>query len=107
VVVDFNTPAACVYFGSSNLALGGEENNGDNLVCVKDIDIATVFAIEAVRLIDHYEFRAKQTDPQGNVKVLTLDKTSGWAMRYFDKNDFKYVDRTLFAATADGPTPPV
>lgn len=107
VVVDFSTPAACVYFGSSNLALGGEENNGDNLVCVKDIDIATVFAIEAVRLIDHYEFRAKQTDPQGNVKVLTLDKTSGWAMRYFDKNDFKYMDRNLFAATANGPVPPV
>jgi phosphatidylserine/phosphatidylglycerophosphate/cardiolipin synthase-like enzyme len=107
VVVDFNTSAAAVYFGSSNLALGGEENNGDNLICVKDIDIATVFAIEAVRLIDHFEFRAKQADPHGNVKVLTLDKTSGWAMRYFDKNDFKYMDRILFASPPAIPVPPV
>ena len=97
VVVDFNAPGAAVYFGSSNLALGGEENNGDNLLCVKDGDITTVFAIEAVRLIDHYEFRAKKTDPHGDEKILKLDKTSGWAMRYFDKNDIKYVDRTLFA----------
>ena len=97
VVVDFNAPGAAVYFGSSNLALGGEENNGDNLLCIKDTDIATVFAIEAVRLVDHFEFRAKKTDPHGNQKILKLDKTSHWASRYFDKNDIKYVDRTLFA----------
>jgi len=96
VVVDFNRPEAAVYFGSSNLALGGEESNGDNLVCVEDTDIATVFAIEAVRLVDHFEFRAKKTDSQGNDKVLKLDKTSGWALRYFDEKDIKYVDRNLF-----------
>jgi phosphatidylserine/phosphatidylglycerophosphate/cardiolipin synthase-like enzyme len=97
VVVDFNVPGAAVYFGSSNLALGGEENNGDNLLCIKDNDITTVFAIEAVRLIDHFEFRAKKTDSHGNVTILKLDKTSQWALRYFDKNDIKYEDRVLFA----------
>jgi len=97
VVLDFNKVNATVYFGSSNLALGGEKNNGDNLVCVKDTDIATAFAIEAIRLIDHYHFRAKKSGPAGEEKTLKLDKRSGWAKRYFDKEDIKYVDRKLFA----------
>jgi hypothetical protein len=32
VVCGFNTPNAVVWFGSSNLSLGGEEQNGDNLI---------------------------------------------------------------------------
>ena len=40
------------------LAGGGEKSNGDNLLAIYDEDIATAFAIEAVRLIDHYHFRA-------------------------------------------------
>ena len=49
--------SARVYCGSSNLALGGETQNGDNLLCIKDTDVATVFAIEAFRLTDHYNYR--------------------------------------------------
>jgi hypothetical protein len=47
---------AVVYCGSSNLALGGEESNGDNLLEIHDGDVATAFAIEALGLIDHYNF---------------------------------------------------
>lgn len=97
VVVDFNKSNATVYFGSSNLALGGEKNNGDNLICVKDTDIATAFAIEAIRLIDHYHFRAKKSRTNAKGAGLKLDRTSGWAKRYFDKGNIKYVDRKLFA----------
>jgi phosphatidylserine/phosphatidylglycerophosphate/cardiolipin synthase-like enzyme len=97
VVVDFNTADATVYLGSSNLTLGGEKNNGDNLICIKDTDVATAFAIEAIRLIDHYHFRAVKSGPQGEEKVLKLDKTSKWATPYFDPKDIKYVDRKLFA----------
>ena len=57
IVCDFNQPDAIVWCGSSNLALGGEENNGDNLIHIKDTDIATVFAIEAISLVDHFDFR--------------------------------------------------
>jgi hypothetical protein len=38
------------------LALGGEEENGDNLLAISDGDVATVFAIEALGLIDHFDF---------------------------------------------------
>jgi hypothetical protein len=97
VVVDFNKSNATVYFGSSNLALGGEKSNGDNLICVKDTDIATAFAIEAIRLIDHYHFRTKKSRTKAKGAGLKLDRTSGWAKRFFDKEDIKYVDRKLFA----------
>ncbi len=97
VVTDFNTPDAAVYFGSSNLALGGEESNGDNLICVKDQDIATVYAIEALRLVDHFHFRAIKYDKKGKPKTVVLKKDNSWAKPYFDPNDIKYVDRKLFA----------
>jgi hypothetical protein len=50
VITDFNRSTARVWCGSSNLALGGEEDNGDNLICIRDQDVATAFAIEAMRL---------------------------------------------------------
>ncbi|HTI09578.1 MAG TPA: phospholipase D-like domain-containing protein [Puia sp.] len=57
IVCGFNKPDAVVWCGSSNLALGGEEENGDNLIRIDDAAIATVFAIEAVSLVDHFDFR--------------------------------------------------
>jgi hypothetical protein len=57
IVCGFNQPDAVVWCGSSNLALGGEEENGDNLIRIDDPAIATVFAIEAVGLVDHFDFR--------------------------------------------------
>ncbi|HTJ26059.1 MAG TPA: phospholipase D-like domain-containing protein [Candidatus Limnocylindria bacterium] len=59
VVVDFNGAEPTVFFGSSNLASGGEASNGDNLMAVYDKEIATMFAIEGMQLNDHYAFRDK------------------------------------------------
>ena len=63
-----------MYCGSSNLALGGEKSNGDNLLEIHDDDVATAFAIEALGLIDHYDFldrfanaKAAKTAKQGSV----------------------------------------
>ncbi len=74
-----------VYCGSSNLALGGEQENGDNLLEIHDEDVATVFAIEALGLIDHYNFldryakakAAKQSAATGKGSKKTSAKTSG------------------------------
>ena len=57
VVVDFNAANPTVFTGSSNLAAGGEEANGDSLAMIEDAAIANMFAIEAVALFDHYHFR--------------------------------------------------
>ena len=95
VVVDFNTPNAAVFCGSSNLAQGGEEANGDNLLMIEDTDIATVFAIEAVRLIDHYQFRNAAAVATDN-NPLTLKADNKWYLKYFDDTDLYFLDKVVF-----------
>ena len=97
VVTDFNGDNPLVFAGSSNLAAGGEEQNGDNLVCFTDRDIATRYAIEAIQLVDHYRFRAamqKATD----VQPLQLQPhTADWALDYYAPGSPKFRERTLVA----------
>jgi hypothetical protein len=57
VVVDFNVDDPVVFTGSSNLAAGGEQANGDSLAMINDAAIATMYAIEAIAVFDHYHFR--------------------------------------------------
>jgi len=110
VVCGFNGPNPVVYCGSSNLALGGEESNGDNLLAIYDRDIATVFVIEALTLVDHFDFldrfmqKSKQAKlPTGSKQQAAalagwfLSTTDTWAQPYFDPNDLHFVDRNLFA----------
>jgi PLD-like domain len=64
VVCGLNGKDPVVYCGSSNLATGGEAANGDNLLEVHDEDVATAFAIEALLLIDHYDFLDRYANPK-------------------------------------------
>lgn len=116
VVCGFNGPDPVVYCGSSNLAEGGEIANGDNLLAIFDEDIATVFAIEALLLVDHFEFldRSASGKPASKTKPKVkktptsktqaaasahwfLGTTDAWAQKYYDPNDLHSVDRQLFA----------
>jgi phospholipase D-like protein len=111
VVCGFNTKDPVVYCGSSNLALGGEENNGDNLLEIHDPEVVTAFAIEALALVDHLQFLDRyQTDPKlpnkpppaskrqaAESQGWFLSTRDGWTDKYFDPNDLYYVDRRLFA----------
>jgi phosphatidylserine/phosphatidylglycerophosphate/cardiolipin synthase-like enzyme len=111
VVCGFNGNDAVVYCGSSNLALGGEENNGDNLLAIHDGEVATVFALEAISLVDHFNFldrvakapnaqkgqkpsASKQQDAVSAGWFLSTDDK--WTEPYFDPNDLHSVDRNLF-----------
>jgi hypothetical protein len=105
-----------VFCGSSNLSTGGEENNGDNLLAIHDQDIATVFAIEALLLVDHFDFldkmpKAGKGKANGKAKTARLPASQQqsamnagwflstddqWASKYFDPNDLHSVDRQLF-----------
>jgi hypothetical protein len=64
VVCGLNGNDPVVYCGSSNLASGGEEDNGDNLLAIHDADVATAFAIEALGLVDHYNFLDRMANPK-------------------------------------------
>lgn len=120
VVCGFNGVDPVVYCGSSNLALGGEQANGDNLLAIHDADVATAFTIEALLLVDHYNFldsvgkKATSTGapagpPQADRQAAAvaagwfLGTTDQWAEKYFDPNDLHSVDRRLFG---DGPAVP-
>jgi phosphatidylserine/phosphatidylglycerophosphate/cardiolipin synthase-like enzyme len=114
VVCGFNGDDPVVFCGSSNLATGGEENNGDNLIAVHDGDVATVFAIEALALVDHFDFLDRtQTDAGNKTKARKkappaskhqaavdagwfLSTDDKWTEKYFDPKDLHSVDRQLF-----------
>ena len=101
VVVDFNLPTARVFAGSSNLAVGGEEQNGDHLVQISDSRVATSYAVEALRMFDHLRFRTAMKDAKGPPSVITLAQPpAAGAMPWFDKfyaaGSQRALDRTLF-----------
>lgn len=96
VVVDFNDSNPVVFAGSSNLAAGGEKENGDNLLAFTDRNIATTYAVEAVRLIDHYRFRAVMKKAKA-VKPLSLKgRSKRWPTKFYDPDDSRSVERQLF-----------
>jgi hypothetical protein len=116
VVCGFNGDNPVVYCGSSNLATGGEAANGDNLIAIEDGDIATCFAIEAILLVDHYNFLDRYATPKGGGKTtpklkkqpvsnrqaaisqgMFLSTDDGWTKSYFDSNDLHFVERELFS----------
>jgi hypothetical protein len=113
VVCGANRPSSAVYCGSSNLALLGERDNGDNLLAIEDDDVAMVFAIEALGLIDHFSFldgiaagpsATLSPAPPANLTDAAvasgwfLGTTDFWSKKFFDPNDLHSKDRQIFAA---------
>jgi hypothetical protein len=111
VICGFNGADPVVYCGSSNLALAGEKKNGDNLIEIRDGDVATAFALEALALVDHFQFLNRLSDHGGDHREPPASKRDAarsagwflstsdrWAQPYFDEHDLHGVDRALFAA---------
>jgi hypothetical protein len=86
-----------VICGSSNLALGPEQNNGDNLLVIRDPDVVTAFGIEAIRLVDHFQFRDR-SNQAGGEKNVALHTDSNWVEPYFTNTDMKSRERLLLTA---------
>jgi len=99
VIVDFKGKNGVVYCGSSNLAYKPEQKNGDNLIEMRDEDVVTAFAVEAIRLVDHFQWRNKKGDAQKNDEPLYLNDSSNkrniWYKSYFNKKDLHFLERTL------------
>ncbi|HEY2292598.1 MAG TPA: hypothetical protein VGM86_18005, partial [Thermoanaerobaculia bacterium] len=114
VVVDFNGANPAVFTGSSNLAAGGEQQNGDNLIGIYDRSIAVMYGVEAIRLIDHFGFRAALRNakppkagakPAPKAKAATKSQSlqlqspgpgPRWWEDYYKKGTAKYNERALF-----------
>ena len=100
VVIDFNGANPIVYCGSSNLAEGGEQSNGDNLLEIRDPAVAVCYAVEAVKLVDHYEFRAYEQNATQTQPLLLQGNTSSaaWWQSSFDASNIKNTERELFVS---------
>jgi phosphatidylserine/phosphatidylglycerophosphate/cardiolipin synthase-like enzyme len=99
IVVDFNGPNPIVFTGSSNLAEGGETSNGDNLLMISDPVVARAYAVEAIRMVDHYQFRAAMKTAT-QVNPLALSPCGGaqkWWAHDFDPEDIHNLQRELLA----------
>lgn len=97
VVVDFNDSDPVLFTGSSNLAEGGETHNGDNLLAIYDREIASAYAIEAIRLVDHYQFRAALQKATKAQPLQLGGKASQWWKDSYNPKSMKYKERLLFS----------
>ncbi len=98
VVVDFKGENPVVYCGSSNLAFNPEQKNGDNLIEFRDRDIVTAFAIEAIRLIDHYHWLNKDIRSDANPAEMNLydgTESEKWYAKYYNPNDLRCMEREI------------
>ncbi len=102
VVVDFDRPTARVYLGSYNFSEAADRDNGENLLLIRDRRVAVSYAIEALRIFDHYHFRVKQKEWKQKKEPLALRKPprqpgeeTWWAEDYADPRKIR--DRELFA----------
>jgi phosphatidylserine/phosphatidylglycerophosphate/cardiolipin synthase-like enzyme len=102
VICDFNAKAPIVFTGSSNLAAGGEKSNGDNLIEIRDPKVVTAYAVEAVRIFDHYDFRDRMERAKKQPEAFDLAEPPGtrekaWWEPCFDPTHYKSRDRVLFS----------
>lgn len=98
VVVDFKGQNSVVYCGSSNLAYNPEQKNGDNLLEIRDKDVVTAFAIEAIRLVDHFSWLNRLVQEEASEEEMTLYNDSEeikWYKKYYNPKDLKFLERTL------------
>jgi phosphatidylserine/phosphatidylglycerophosphate/cardiolipin synthase-like enzyme len=98
VVVDFKGDNPVVYCGSSNLAYNPEQKNGDNLLEIRDKDVVTAFAIEAIRLVDHFSWLNKLVEEDASEDEMFLyDDTeqTKWYSKYYNPKDLRCLERTL------------
>jgi phosphatidylserine/phosphatidylglycerophosphate/cardiolipin synthase-like enzyme len=102
VVIDFDKPTARVYFGSYNFSGSADLQNGENLFLIKDRRIAVSYAVEALRIFDHYHFRVAQKAAGASHEPLVLARPprdqseKPWWDRYYSDPQ-RVRDREMFA----------
>ncbi len=101
LVLDFDKPTARVYLGSYNFSEPADDENGENLVLVRDRTVATSYMIEALRIYDHYVFRVASEEEHGPARPLELKLPPGDGEKPWFERDWtdpvRARDRELFA----------
>ena len=74
VVCDFNHPdpqKPVVFTGWSNMAAGGEQGNGDNLIEIRNPNVVVAYAMQTVSIFAHYGFRNRMKRAEQNQRRET------------------------------------
>ena len=103
VICDFNGKNPVVYTGSSNLASGGEEGNGDNLIEIRDPKVVVAYMVQALSIFDHYAFRVRMKESKTKPMAMDLAEPpargqAAWWHSSFGGDSAKTRDRELFSA---------
>jgi phosphatidylserine/phosphatidylglycerophosphate/cardiolipin synthase-like enzyme len=100
LVTDFNGANPIVYTGSSNMAAGGEKANADHLIRIEDRKVAIAYAVEALRMFDHFHFRVRVQRATAPQSLRLARPPQGdrptWFASYYRKSHIKERDRRLF-----------
>jgi hypothetical protein len=78
------------------------QSDGDNLLAIHDEDVATVFAIEALVLVDHFDildrsFKGPKSKQKASKHQAAMDAEwvlstdDKWVQKYFDSSDLHSV----------------
>ncbi len=101
IVIDFDKPTARVYLGSYNFSRPADNDNGENLLLIKDRRIAVSYMIQALTLFDHYHFRVLQAKADASNKPIQLKNAPKPGQKPWWEEDYtdprKILDRKLFA----------
>jgi phosphatidylserine/phosphatidylglycerophosphate/cardiolipin synthase-like enzyme len=102
VICDFNGSKPVVFTGSSNMAAGGEQGNGDNLIEIRDPKVVIAYAVQAVSIFDHYGFRNRMKNAKTKPAARDLSEPPkpgqpAWWESSFDPTSYKFRDRVLFS----------
>ena len=101
IVIDFDKPTARVYMGSYNFSKPADNENGENLLLIKDRRIAVSYMIQALSIFDHYHFRVLQAKADASNKSIQLKKAPKTGQKPWWDEDYteprKILDRELFA----------
>jgi hypothetical protein len=84
------------------MSAAADSKNGENLLLIRDERVATSYMVEALRLIDHYEFRVAQKNAKEARKKLTLQRPPSaggepWWRKHWTEAH-RVADRELFTA---------
>jgi hypothetical protein len=58
--------------------------------------MASSYAVEAIKLIDHYRFRAVQHRATESEPLRLKKRSERWAADYFDPDSPRHLERELF-----------
>ncbi len=67
------------------------------MIAIYDQSVSTEYAVEAIKLYDHYRFRGLQQQAAVHNATISLKSTDEWVKPFYTPDDMKFKERQLLA----------